>query len=174
MCLSSSRREEWGGGERGWDEGGEGLEEGGESELEMEGDIQHAARIYFIYNIQIYSRRLERYSVLLHIKYMSGYIMNQLQFYSQGALTVSNRQKGERYSVKGCTELLRRLVSALCRKSDFCNPRNETAPPRSQFLHPCVCERFIYSQNQAAYLTAEKQADQSWEYTKSFTDECGN
>jgi hypothetical protein len=24
-------------------------------------------------------------------------------------------------------------------------PRNETAPPRSQFPHSCVCERFIYS-----------------------------
>jgi hypothetical protein len=70
-----------GGGEGGM-RGGIGGGGGGESELEMKGDIQHAARIYFIYNIHIYSRRLERYSVVLHINYISGYIMNQLQFYS--------------------------------------------------------------------------------------------
>jgi hypothetical protein len=60
----------------------------------MEGDTRHGAHIYFIYNIHIYSRRLERYSVVLHIKYMSGYIMHQLQFYSYWALTASNGQKG--------------------------------------------------------------------------------
>ncbi len=32
------------------------------------------------------------------------------------------------------------------RKSDFCIPRNETVWPRSQLLHSCICEQFIYSQ----------------------------
>jgi hypothetical protein len=41
--------------------------------------------------------------------------------------------------------------------------RNETVQPRSQLLHSCICEQFIYSQDQSAYLAA----DQSWEYTNS-------
>jgi hypothetical protein len=60
------------------DEGG-GLEEGERVSLRWR-ETSSIARIYFIYNIQIYSRR---YSVVLHIKYMSGYIMHQIQFYSQ-------------------------------------------------------------------------------------------
>ena len=37
-------------------------------------------------------------------------------------------------------------------------PRNETARarPSSQFLHSCICERFIYSQDRSAYLAARK------------------
>jgi hypothetical protein len=30
-------------------------------------------------------------------------------------------------------------------KTDFCSPRNETTRPRSQFLHSCIYEQFIYS-----------------------------
>jgi hypothetical protein len=37
-----------------------------------------------------------------------------------------------------------------------CNPRNETALPRSQFLHLCICERIIYSRDRSAYLAAVK------------------
>ncbi len=35
---------------------------------------------------------------------------------------------------------------------------------RSQLLYSCTCERFLYSQDQSAYLAAAKLADQSWEY----------
>ncbi len=46
-------------------------------------------------------------------------------------------------------------------KSDLCISRNETALPRSQFLHYCICERIIYSQDRSAYLAAAKQ-DWKW------------
>ncbi len=53
-------------------------------------------------------------------------------------------------------------------KSEICIPRNET---RSQFLHSCVCERFIYSKDLSAYLAA----DRSWEYiSRSQLYEWGN
>ncbi len=35
--------------------------------------------------------------------------------------------------------------NTLYQKSDLCISRNETAQPRSQFLHSSICERFIYS-----------------------------
>jgi hypothetical protein len=35
------------------------------------------------------------------------------------------------------------IYCALCRKFDTYIPRNETAQPRSQFLHSCICEHFI-------------------------------
>jgi hypothetical protein len=44
----------------------------------------------------------------------------------------------------------------LYKKSFLCIPRNETAQPRSQFLHTCICERFIYSQDWSAYYATEK------------------
>jgi hypothetical protein len=37
-----------------------------------------------------------------------------------------------------------------------CNPRNETAPPRSKFLHSCIRERFIYFRDRSDYLAAAK------------------
>jgi hypothetical protein len=40
-------------------------------------------------------------------------------------------------------------------KIRFMIPSNETGQPRSQFLHSCICERFMYSQDQSAYLAAE-------------------
>ncbi len=84
--------------------------------------------------------------------------------------------------------------STLYRISDLCFPRNETewprakflcicerlyipriGWPRSQFLHSCICERFIYSQDWSAHLVAAKWADQSWEYiNRSEIHECGN
>jgi hypothetical protein len=44
----------------------------------------------------------------------------------------------------------------LYRKSDFCVPKNETVWPRSQLIHSCIYERFIYSQDRSAYLAAAK------------------
>jgi hypothetical protein len=49
----------------------------------------------------------------------------------------------------------------LYRKSDLCIPRNDTARPRFQFLHSCICERFIHSQDRSAYLAAQFHF---WEY----------
>jgi hypothetical protein len=46
--------------------------------------------------------------------------------------------------------------STLYRKSSLCIPRNETAWPRSQCLHSCISEQFIYSQDRSAYLPAAK------------------
>jgi hypothetical protein len=47
--------------------------------------------------------------------------------------------------------------------------------PHSQFLHSCICERFTYSQDRSAYLTAAKKADRSWEYINcSQIHQCGN
>jgi hypothetical protein len=40
----------------------------------------------------------------------------------------------------------------LYRKFDTNIPRNETARPRSQFLHSCICERFIYFHDRCAYF----------------------
>ncbi len=50
----------------------------------------------------------------------------------------------------------RKSISTLYRKSDLYIPKNETARPRSQFLHSCICERFIYSQDRSSYLAAAK------------------
>ncbi len=36
-------------------------------------------------------------------------------------------------------------LHALYRKFETSIPRNETARPRSKFLHSCICERNIYS-----------------------------
>ncbi len=63
----------------------------------------------------------------------------------------------------------------LYQKSDLCIPRNDTAQPRSQFVHSCICERFIYSKDRSAYLAAGKQSDRNWEYINhSKKHECGN
>jgi len=44
----------------------------------------------------------------------------------------------------------------LYRKSNLCLPGKGIALPQSQFLHTCVCERFIYSQERSTYLAAAK------------------
>ncbi len=44
--------------------------------------------------------------------------------------------------------------SVLYKNFDLCFPRNETAWPRSQFLHSCICEQFIYSQDRSANFAA--------------------
>jgi hypothetical protein len=38
------------------------------------------------------------------------------------------------------------------------------ARPQSQFPHSCVCELFIYSQDQSTYFPAAEWADRSWKY----------
>ncbi len=43
-------------------------------------------------------------------------------------------------------------TSTLYRKFETTIPRNETAWPRSQSVHSCICERFIYSHDQSAYF----------------------
>jgi hypothetical protein len=66
-------------------------------------------------------------------------------------------------------------ASALYRKSNLYIPKKGIARPKSQFLHSCVCERFIYSQDRSTYLAAEKSADRSWKYINlSEIYECKN
>jgi hypothetical protein len=48
------------------------------------------------------------------------------------------------------------IKHTLYQKSDLYIPRNETAGPRFQFLHSCICERFIYSQDRSTYFAAAK------------------
>ncbi len=48
------------------------------------------------------------------------------------------------------------------RKSNLCFPRNETEWPRSQFLHSCICERFIYSQDRSAYIFGCSKIADTW------------
>ncbi len=57
----------------------------------------------------------------------------------------------------------------LYRKFDLCIPKNETARPHSQFLHSCICERFMYSPNQSAFLPAKISRPMMGIY-KSLTD----
>jgi hypothetical protein len=47
-------------------------------------------------------------------------------------------------------------AKTLYRKLETNIRRNETAPPRSQFLHIGICERFIYSHDRSAYCAAAK------------------
>jgi len=49
-----------------------------------------------------------------------------------------------------------KIRPTLYRISYLCIPRNETVRPHSQFLHSCICERFIYSQDRSAYSAAAK------------------
>ncbi len=61
------------------------------------------------------------------------------------------------------------------RKFETYIPRNESAPPQSQFIHSCVCERFIYSHDRSAHSAAGKYVGRSWEYINhSQIHECGN
>jgi hypothetical protein len=45
------------------------------------------------------------------------------------------------------------------RRSDICFPRNETARTCSQFLHPCVCQRFIYLGSVHLFFNADPDPD---------------
>jgi hypothetical protein len=65
--------------------------------------------------------------------------------------------------------------TALQGKSHLCFPFLGIARPQSQFPHSCVCERFIYSQDQSTYFPAAELADQSWKYINlSQMYECRN
>ncbi len=46
------------------------------------------------------------------------------------------------------------------RKSNLCIPGKELS--QSQFLHWCVCEQFVYSQDRSRYWAAAKKTDRSW------------
>ncbi len=76
--------------------------------------------------------------------------------------------------------VLRCFLTTLQRKSHLCVPILGIARPQSQFLHLCVCERFIctvHSQESGSFhiFPAAEYADQSWEYINcSQTHECGN
>jgi hypothetical protein len=66
--------------------------------------------------------------------------------------------------------------NALYRKFETNIPRNETAQPCSQFLHSCICERFIYSLDQSANpIQQNRQTYRLWEYiNRSQIHECRN
>ncbi len=57
-------------------------------------------------------------------------------------------------------------LDTLYKKFETNIPRNETARPRSYFLHSCICKRFIYSHDRSAYF-AVFIVDRSWEYIRS-------
>ncbi len=65
---------------------------------------------------------------------------------------------------------------SLQRKSHLCIPFLGIAWPQSQFPHTCVCERFIYSQeDRSIYFPAAELADRSWKYINlSQIYECRN
>jgi hypothetical protein len=45
----------------------------------------------------------------------------------------------------------------LQRRSDLCIPSNETARPRSQFPHSCICERWIDSHDRSSYFLQQNR-----------------
>jgi hypothetical protein len=47
-------------------------------------------------------------------------------------------------------------AKTLDRKFEIKIPRNETARPRSQFLHSCFDERFVYSLDRSPYFAVGK------------------
>jgi hypothetical protein len=56
-------------------------------------------------------------------------------------------------------------------------PRKVNARIQSQFLHLCLCERFIYSPDRSAYSAAGKKAGPKvgiLYLDRSQTHECGN
>ncbi len=57
-----------------------------------------------------------------------------------------------------------KFLPTLQRKSYLCVPFLGIAWPQSQYPHSCVCERFIYSQDQSTYFPAAEQTDRSWKY----------
>jgi hypothetical protein len=55
-------------------------------------------------------------------------------------------------------------ANALYRKFETDIPRNETARPRSQFLHSCICERFTYSHDRSTNAVQQNRADRGNKY----------
>ena len=71
--------------------------------------------------------------------------------------------------------LCRRRLSTRQRKFPLCIPFLGIARPQSQFLHSCICDRFIYFQHRSFCFAAAKYVDRSWEYIScSQTHECRN
>ncbi len=78
---------------------------------------------------------------------------------------------GKWYKSKAEAQIIQDPSIALCRKSDLCIPRNETAQPRSKFLHG---ERFLYIPRIGLLFGCSK-IGRSWEYmNRSQIHECGN
>jgi hypothetical protein len=67
------------------------------------------------------------------------------------------------------------FYSTLQGKSHLCIPFLGIARPQSQFPCSCVCEQFIYSQDQFTYFPAAEPPYQSWKYINlSHIYECRN
>jgi len=81
-----------------------------------------------------------------------------------------------------CSLLITRMETQTARTAKTKNrkfetniPRKGTARIQSQFLHPCFCDRLIFSSYRSAYSAAEKYVCQTWEYiNRSQKHECGN
>ncbi len=66
-------------------------------------------------------------------------------------------------------------ISALQGKFHLCIPFRGIVRPQSQFPHSCVCERFIYTQDQSTYIPAAEYSNLSWKYLNlSQIYECRN
>jgi hypothetical protein len=73
-------------------------------------------------------------------------------------------QDGEFSSTEHTPNILSRVhtTNALYRKFEASISRNETARPRSQFLHSCICERFIYFHGRSANAVQQNRWTESW------------
>jgi hypothetical protein len=61
------------------------------------------------------------------------------------------------------------------RKMPFIYSQKRNCAASVPISHSCVCERFLYAQDQSTYFPAAELADQSWEYINhSQTLACGN
>ncbi len=89
-------------------------------------------------------------------------------------LTHRNMDRSK-YSMLGGQPLQSRPNLHCTKNPIYVFPEKETARPRSQFLHSCICGRYIHYQDRSAYLATAKQADWSWEYiNRSQIHECMN
>ncbi len=67
------------------------------------------------------------------------------------------------------------ILHTLYLKSYLCVPRNETARPRSQFLHLFICEQFIYIPRIGLPIGLQQNRQTAWEYLNGpQIHECGN
>ncbi len=71
-----------------------------------------------------------------------------------GHIVIASKYKARNNQLQKLRKMI--FFSTLYRKSDLCFPINETARPRSQFLHSCICEEFINFQVRYAFLAASK------------------
>ncbi len=62
------------------------------------------------------------------------------------------------------------VTNTLCRKSNFCIPRKGIVWPHSQFLHSCVCERFIYIPRIGSHIWLQQNRQTDPRKYKSPTD----